>query len=319
MARPAERFGFADAHDAPIPYMQRSRDYYAALGYGAPYEWAHYAHVPFQRLRKPLGQSRVAIVTTAAPYRPGKGDQGPGAPYNAAAKFYEVYSGDASKDHELRISHVAIDRKHTTAVDPGSYFPLPELRRAAARGLVGSVAPRFHGLPTNRSHATTLEHDCPEIVERCRADDIDAAVLVANCPVCHQSVGLAARLLETNGIATVVMGCAKDIVEYVGVPRFVFSDFPLGNAAGRPNDPESQAATLGLALALLETAPAARTSVQSPVQWSERPDWKLDYQNAARLSPEELAERRAEFDRQKAVARALREGRDDNRAATASA
>ena len=166
----------------------------------------------------------------------GKGDQGPGAPYNAAAKFYTVYSGDASKDHDLRISHVAIDRKHTTAEDPGTYFPLPELRRAAARGRIGSVAPRFHGLPTNRSHRTTLDIDCPEIVERCRADAVDAAILVANCPVCHQSVSLAARLLEADGIATVVMGCAKDIVEYVGVPRLLFSDFPLGNAAGRPND-----------------------------------------------------------------------------------
>ena len=318
MARPAERFGFAVAHDAPIPYMQRIRDYYAALGYGAPYEWAHYAEVPFQPLRKPLGQSRVAIVTTAAPYQAGKGDQGPGAPYNAAAKFYAVYSGDASRDHDLRISHVAIDRKHTSAEDPGTYFPLPELRRAAARGLVGSVAPRFHGLPTNRSHATTLERDCPEILERCRADAVDAAVLVANCPVCHQSVSLAARLLETNGIATVVMGCAKDIVEHVGVPRFVFSDFPLGNAAGRPNDPESQAATLELALALLERAPAARTTVQSPLLWSESPDWKLDYQNAARMSPQEIAARRAEFDRQKAVAKALREGLD-GRSATAGA
>src|SRR5258707_5895590 len=34
---------------------------------------------------------------------------------------------------------------------------------------------------------------------------------------------------------------SKDIVEYVGVPRFLFSDFPLGNPAGRPNDPASQA------------------------------------------------------------------------------
>ena len=124
-------FGFAVAHDAPIAYMQRIRDYYAALGYGPPYEWAHYADVPFQPLAKPLAQCRVAIVTTAAPYQPDKGDQGPGAPYNAAAKFYAVYSGDASKEHDLRISHVAIDRTHTTAEDAGTYFPLPELRRAA--------------------------------------------------------------------------------------------------------------------------------------------------------------------------------------------
>ena len=312
-------FGLAVAHDTPIAYMQRIRDYYSALGYGAPYEWAHYADVPFQPLAKPLAQSRVAIITTAAPYQAGKGDQGPGAPYNAAAKFYTVYSGDASKDHDLRISHVAIDRMHTTAEDAGTYFPLPELRRAQARGRIGAVAPRFHGLPTNRSHRTTLDIDCPEIVERCRADAVDAAILVANCPVCHQSVSLAARALEADGIATVVMGCAKDIVEHVGVPRLLFSDFPLGNAAGRPNDAASQAATLELALAVLDRAPAARTTVQSPLVWSASPDWKLDYQNAARLTAEEIASRRADFDRQKAVAKALRQDRDPSRSEAAGA
>src|SRR5688572_12602648 len=172
-------FGFADPFDAPIPYMQRTLDYYSALGYGAPYEWAHYADVPFTPLKKPLRQCRVAIVTTAAPYQPDKGDQGPGAPYNSAAKFYQVYSADTAKDHDLRISHVGIDRKHTTAVDPGTWFPLPELRRAAARGRLGAIAPRFHGLPTNRSHRVTLEIDCPEVVARCRDDGVDAAILVA--------------------------------------------------------------------------------------------------------------------------------------------
>ena len=77
-------------------------------------------------------EPRRRIVTTAAPYQPDKGDQGPGAPYNSAAKFYQVYSGDTAQDHDLRISHVGIDRKHTTAEDPGTWFPLPELRRAAA-------------------------------------------------------------------------------------------------------------------------------------------------------------------------------------------
>jgi hypothetical protein len=67
---------------------------------------------------------------------------------------------------------------------------------------------------------------------------------------------------------TIVMGCAKDIVEYVGVPRFLFSDFPLGNAAGRPGDPASQAVTPDLALRMLERAPAPRTTVQSPLRWS---------------------------------------------------
>jgi hypothetical protein len=293
--------------DAPIPYLQRIRTYYQALGYGAPYEWAHYADVPFAPLVRPLAECRVALITTAAPYQPDKGDQGPGAPYNAAAKFYAVYSGDTAHDHDLRIAHVAIDRQHTTAEDIGTYFPLRALRDAAAAGRIGELAPRFHGVPTNRSQRTTLDVDCPELLARCRADRVDAAILVPNCPVCHQTVSLAARTLEADGIATVIMGCAKDIVEHVGVPRLVFSDFPLGNAAGRPGDSASQASTLELALRVLESAPAARTTVQSPLRWAADPSWKLDYSNVERLTPEEIARRRAEFDRGKAAAQRARE------------
>ena len=120
-------------------------------------------------------------------------------------------------------------------------------------------------------------------------------------------MSLAARHLEANGIPTVIIGCAKDIVEYVGVPRFLFSDFPLGNPAGRPHDPQSQAFTLDLALRVLESAPAPRTTVQSPLRWSEDPAWKLDYSNIDRLSPEEIARRRTEFDRQKEIAKTIRD------------
>src|SRR5262245_17119168 len=307
MTERSENIGFAPAHDGPIPYRQRIREYYAALGYGAPYQWAHYAEVPFQRLAKPLAECRLTLVTTAAPFQPDKGDQGPRAPYNSAAKFYTVYSGDTAKDHDLRISHVGIDRQHTSAEDPGSYFPLPLLRAAARAGRIGAVAHRFHGLPTNRSHRVTLEVDCPELVGRCLADAVDAALLLPNCPVCHQSASLAARALENADIATVVMGCAKDIVEYVGVPRLLFSDFPLGNAAGRPTDPASQRATLDFALDLLTSASLPRTSIQSPLRWSGNPDWKLDFSNIARLSAEENDTRRAECDKQKAGARGLRE------------
>jgi D-proline reductase (dithiol) PrdB len=307
MTEHSTEFGFAPVHDTPIPYLQRVRTYYQALGYGPPYEWAHYAGVPFHPLHKPLSECRLTIITTAAPYQPGKGDQGPGAPYNSAAKFYDVYSGNTAEDHDLRISHVSIDRKHTTAEDPATYFPLIELRHRSAPGRIGPIAPRFHGLPTNRSHRVTLEIDCPEIVARCKADRVDAAILVPNCPVCHQSVSLAARILEENHISTVVMGSAKDIVEYVGVPRFLFSDFPLGNAAGRPRDRGSQALTLDLALSVLESAPAPRTTVQSPLLWSASADWKLDYCNIERLPPEEIRQRRADFDKAKDVARTVRE------------
>ena len=168
---------FAPEHDVPIPYMQRTRDYYQRLGF-APYRWAHFADAPFTPLAKPLAQSRLALITTAAPFQPGVGDQGPGAPYNAAAKFYKVYSDSTNATADVRISHVGYDRVHTRAEDPNTWFPLAQLHKAVKAGRLGALTPRFHGAPTNRSHRATLQQDVPELLRRCQEDGLDAVVLV---------------------------------------------------------------------------------------------------------------------------------------------
>jgi len=165
--------------DVPIRYMERSRAYYLALGYGNPYRWAQNTDAPFTPLRKPIAESRVALVTTAAPYRPDAGDQGPWAPYNAGAKFTSVYSMPIDPPPDLRISHVGYDRKHTSAEDINSYFPLAALKNLAAGGAIRRLNERFYGVPTLRSQRLTNERDAPEVLDLCRADGIEAAVLVA--------------------------------------------------------------------------------------------------------------------------------------------
>jgi len=289
-------------NDAPINYIDRTRAYYLALGYDNPYEWAHFEDVPFTSLEKPLTECRVSLVTTAALYHPDYGDQGPGAVYNSNAKFYEVYSMSVEGAQDVRISHLAIDRDHTTAEDQGAWFPLDQLKHAEAEGRIGEISKRFHGFPTNRSQKTTLAEYCPDLLARVQEDKADAVVLVPNCPVCHQSISLAARHLEENGVPTVLMGAAKDIVELAGVPRFLFSDFPLGNSAGSPNDLVSQKKTLGLALNVLAEAEGPRTTFQSPLVWRDDPGWKQDYSNAEKLTSAEIAAARTEFDTAKHIA-----------------
>ena len=292
--------------DQPIRYIERTHAWYGALGYGNPYRYSQFDEVPFTLLRKPLADCRVMLMTTAAPYNPDHGDQGLGAPYNAAAKFYEVYAGETELDHDLRVSHVAVDQAHLSD-DVNAWFPLPALRKAASRGRIGGLTPRFLGVPTNRSQRHTTEVDAPEVVQCCREDAADVAVLVANCPVCHQSLSLVARALEAAGIPTVVMGAALDIVERCGVPRFLFSDLPLGNAAGLPHDTASQDRTLELALGLFETATEPRTTLNNPMQWPGPPGWRRDYMNLAALTPEEIAQERALNDASREIASALRD------------
>ncbi|QWE28897.1 reductase [Polynucleobacter sp. AM-7D1] len=297
---------FAPELDRPVRYIERTRNYYLGLGYETPYVWAHYIEVPFAPLQKPLKHSILGLVTTAVPFDASKGPQGPGAPYNAAAKFYDPYTRSIDEDADLRIAHVGIDRRNADMQDSNCWFPLGAAKRAAANARIQSLSKYFYGLPTNRSQRHTLEIDAPLILSKLREDHVDVAVLIPNCPICHQSQSLLARYLEAAGIPTVIMGAAKDIVEYCGVPRLLFSDFPLGNAAALPNNIQSQDSNFELALRLLEGAPAARTTVQCPLVWASDPSWKLDYSNLERLSAEEILRLRDEAEKARITARDIR-------------
>jgi hypothetical protein len=101
-------------------------------------------------------------------------------------------------------------------------------------------------------------------------------------------VSLVARHLEANGIPTVVIGSARDIVEQCAVARFVFTDFPLGNPCGKPYDSAMQRTIMAMALDLLESARHPRTTLQTPFQWDDGGAWRETYM---RLPPAE-AERK---------------------------
>ena len=118
-------------------------------------------------------------------------------------------------------------------------------------------------------------------------------------------MSLVARHLEANGIPTVIIGSAKDIVETCGVPRFIFNDFPLGNSVGKPNDAAMQRDILEAALSLLETATGPRTTIQTPHEWNADHSWKRDFWNVD-VTPEQLAAQKAVFDRDKEIARQKR-------------
>jgi hypothetical protein len=120
-------------------------------------------------------------------------------------------------------------------------------------------------------------------------------------------VSLIARHLEEHGIPTVIMGCAKDIVEQAGVPRFLFSDFPLGNSAGKPNDPSSQTRALNLALSLFDTATEPGTTVTNPEFWADDEGWKHHFMNIDALSAERIEELKADFAAQKETAKRIKQ------------
>lgn len=117
-------------------------------------------------------------------------------------------------------------------------------------------------------------------------------------------MSLVARHLEANGLPTVILGAARDIVTHCGVPRFAFTDFPLGNPCGRPFDRDMQAAIATAAVDLFETAAGPATTVTMPYRWSSDESWRDGY---FKIREEDLETLRLAGEERRATRRHLRE------------
>ena len=226
-------FGFVRADDAPIPYLRASGPIMRRSATASPMDRSPIT--PMCRFSPCANrrQCRVAIVTTAAPFQPDKGDQGAGAPYNAAAKFYTVYSGDtAPRSGSAHLAcgdrSPAYDRRGSRA----TYFPLAACAAPPRSGRVGEARAALSW----RAHQSQPSHHARDRLSgtrralrgrwrRCR----DPRRQLPGLP--SERSALRRERSSRHGIATVVMGCAKDIVEYVGVPRF---SSPISRSAMPP-------------------------------------------------------------------------------------
>jgi hypothetical protein len=71
------------------------------------------------------------------------------------------------------------DKVATHTDDVESFLPLNRLAEYASGGRIGSVSPRFYGVPTEYSQGKTTSRDAPKILDWCREDGVDAVLLSA--------------------------------------------------------------------------------------------------------------------------------------------
>ena len=159
-----------------VRYIDRTRDYYLSQGYDKPYEWAHFDDVPFAALSRPLGECRAALVSTS--------DVGVRSPDGTGRdKRNELLVGNAyciatdTPVERLFSRQEHYDTRATHLDDVNTYFPVTRLQEKVAEGRLGSLAPRCHGVYTAYSQRRTLEIDAPVVLDRCRQDEVDVAIL----------------------------------------------------------------------------------------------------------------------------------------------
>ena len=94
--------------------------------------------------------------------------------------------------------------------------------------------------------------------------------------MCHQTVSLVARHLEANGIPTICLASALDIIEAGRPPRATFIDYPLGHTSGKPFDRKDQLLVVSGALTALQTMTQAGQISRLPNRWSDDDTWKQE-------------------------------------------
>jgi D-proline reductase (dithiol) PrdB len=129
---------------------------------------------PWATLRKPLSQSKLALLSTAGLYLPGEQQPFDATNIEGDWTFRELPQDvDTSR---LEIAHTHYN--HASAKqDINAVFPLQRLKEMAADGVIGSLAPSAF---VTSGYCTRLDkivtETAPRIVERLKQERVDAVL-----------------------------------------------------------------------------------------------------------------------------------------------
>ena len=158
-----------------VRYIDRTREYYLSQGYEKPYRWAQFDETPFTPLKKSLSESRITLISTSEIAVRSWEDQRTPLEKGEAANVYAVSADTPIED--LYSQTYDFDKHATTLEDVNTYFPITRMHEAAGSGRIGSVAPTLYGVYNAYSQRKTREIDAPEVLRRCRDEEVDLAVL----------------------------------------------------------------------------------------------------------------------------------------------
>jgi hypothetical protein len=160
-----------------VRYIDRTRDYYLSQGYEKPYQWAEHDEVALSRLKKPLSECKVGLLTTSelAIEFDEETEEDP----IIEEGFRSVYAIPADTPTEKFYSRTSSFDSYATHLDDvNTFFPIDRLREAVASGRVAGMPDRLLGAYNNYSIKKVMNDEAPKALEMCRADGLDACVLV---------------------------------------------------------------------------------------------------------------------------------------------
>ncbi len=158
--------------EAPVEYIASITRQYARLGY-KPYGWVYNTDTPpWQPVKKPLAQSRVALIASGGIYRRGQ----------VAFHFKDDTSfrliPTEVRTEDLRTAHFAYDQTDARR-EPNVVFPIDTLRGLVHEGFIGALTEHAFTFMGGIYSARRVREDlAPALTSRLVAERADLALLV---------------------------------------------------------------------------------------------------------------------------------------------
>ena len=221
----------------------------AAAGDIDDYPFVKNRRAPFAPARRALPMMNLALISSAGAYIDGT------EPFDTSAPDGDLSFREIPAQVEAEDLKFAARGYNPSSVeqDMNSQLPLARLFEFESNGIIGQLNPVFWSFCGFIPDAARLaEEMAPRLVESVKRYQTQAALLIPASRLCHQSVSLIARALEDDGIPTMTLAVAQDVVQSVRPPRAAYYEGELGSVAGLPSFPEYQRRVLDEALRLIE-------------------------------------------------------------------
>ncbi|HVS82318.1 MAG TPA: glycine/sarcosine/betaine reductase selenoprotein B family protein [Pyrinomonadaceae bacterium] len=213
------------------------------------YPFIENARAPFTPARRALPMLNLALISSAGAYIDGTDPFDTSAP-DGDFTFREMPSEIDPSD--LRFSTRGYDSTFVQQ-DPNVQVPLARLFEFESNRIIGQLNTAFWSFCGFSPDAARMASEMlPKLVERLTRYEIQAALLIPASRLCHQSVALAARAIESAGIPTMMLAVEREVIDKARPPRAAFYEGQFGSVAGNPNWPEHQRRILDEALRWIE-------------------------------------------------------------------
>lgn len=207
-------------------------------------------YAPFTPMRRALPMLNLALITSAGAYIDGT------EPFDIESKDGDTSFREIPIEVEAEDLLYAARGYDTTAVkeDRNAQIPVERLLEYESSNVIGRLNHVWWSLSSWIPNARLVAEElAPNLAERLISYDVQAAILIPASRLCHQTLGIVARVIEQKGIPTMLLSVDSNLTDKARAPRTAYYTGDFGCVAGKPNWREYQLRILDESLRWIET------------------------------------------------------------------